>query len=134
MNDGQNEQTTEVRETTEQQGATNVRRTDVATSSRPGGATVAKRVVYYIAGFIIALLALRIILLLLAANEGSAFVDFIYGLSSVFAWPFYGIFSYEPAYGRSVLELSSIVAIIVYALAAYGLGKLFTLTSNRNVT
>lgn len=132
MNGDQDQETTEVRETNERRGATNISRTDVVTSSQPGGAVVAKRIVYYIAGFIIALLALRIVLLLLAANQGTAFVDLVYSVSGLFAWPFFGIFSYQPAYGQSVLEVSSIVAIIVYALAAMGIGKLFTLTSNRS--
>lgn len=132
MNEDRNRETTEVRQTNERQGDANISRTDVVTSSKPGGAVIAKRTVYYVAGFIIALLALRIIFLLLAANQGSPFVDFIYGISGFFAAPFFGIFSYEPSYGKSVLELSSIVAIIVYALAVYGLGKLFTLTSSRS--
>jgi len=132
MNEDRNQETTEVRETNERQGATNISRTEVASSSRPGGAVIAKRIVYYVAGFIIALLALRIVLLLLAANQGAAFVDLVYAVSSMFAWPFFGIFSYQPAYGQSVFEVSSVVAIIVYALAAMGLGKLFTLTSSRS--
>jgi len=132
MNEDRNQETTEVRETNERQGATNISHTEVASSSRPGGAVIAKRIVYYVAGFIIALLALRIVLLLLAANQGAAFVDLVYAVSSMFAWPFFGIFSYQPAYGQSVFEVSSVVAIIVYALAAMGLGKLFTLTSSRS--
>lgn len=91
---------------------------------------ILQRVVWFIAGVIIALLALRVVLLLLAANRDAGFVDFIYGLSSFFASPFYGIFNYEPAYGQSVFELSSIVAIVVYALVAWGLAKLFTLTKS----
>lgn len=131
MDDDSELQTTEVRETNAVNGATNVHRQTVATTRQVGVGTLIARVIYYIAGVIIALLALRIILLLLAANQGSPFVDFIYGLSGFFAWPFYGIFSYQPTYGRSTLEVSSVVAIIVYALAAAGLARLFTLPSNR---
>ena len=134
MNEDRNQETTEVRRTDETQGATNISRTEVESSSRPSGAVISKRIVYYVAGFIIALLALRMVLLLLAANQGAPFVDLIYAVSSMFAWPFFGIFSYQPAYGQSVFEVSSLVAIIVYALAAMGLGKLFTLTSSRSDT
>lgn len=132
MNENQEQQTTEVRETNEQQGDTNIRRQTVATSAKVSNGIIARRVVYYVTGVIIALLALRIILLLMAANQGTAFVDFVYAVSGVFAAPFYGIFSYEPSYGKSVFEVSSLVAIVVYALAALGIGKLFTLTKERD--
>jgi hypothetical protein len=131
MNTDQDQQVTEVRESNTTQDGANVRRQSVATSNTVGGNVVAKRVIYYIAGFIIALLALRLVLLLLAANQGAPFVDFVYGLSGVFAWPFYGIFSYQPSYGQSTFEVSTVVAIIVYALIAMGLARLFTLTSRR---
>lgn len=131
MNNGQEEQVTEVRESNTVQDGTNVRRQSVATSQSVSSGVVARRVIYYIAGFIIALLALRLVLLLLAANQGAPFVDFVYALSGVFAWPFYGIFSYQPSYGQSTFEISSVVAIIVYALIAMGLAKLLTLTSSR---
>jgi hypothetical protein len=130
MNEEQDQHTTEVRETHERQGNTNIRRQSVTTASKVDAGLVARRIVYYVAGVIIALLVLRIILLLLAANQGSAFVDFIYALSGFFAWPFFGIFSYQPSYGQSTFELSSIVAIVVYALIAVGLAKLFTLTKS----
>ena len=132
MNEDQDKQTTEVRDTTEQQGNTNVRRQSIATETTLSGVVIMRRIVYYLVGVIVALLTLRLVLLLLAANQGSPFVDFIYTVSGFFAWPFYGIFSYQPAYGQSIFELSSVVAIVVYALIAVGLGKLLTLTSNRD--
>lgn len=131
MNTEQDEQVTEVRESNTVEDGANVRRQSVATSQSVGSGVVARRVIYYIAGFIIALLALRLVLLLLAANQGAPFVDFVYALSGAFAWPFYGIFSYQPSYGQSTFEVSSVVAIIVYALIAMGLAKLLTLTSSR---
>jgi hypothetical protein len=122
-------QTTEVRNTNEQVGDTNVTKKTVATSATVPSSIVAQRIVYYVGGVIIALLALRVVLLLLGANQGNVFVDFIYGLSGFFAVPFYGIFSYQPVYGQSTLEVSSLVAIIVYALLTWGIAKLFTLGS-----
>jgi hypothetical protein len=113
-------QTTEVRETNVQEGATNVQRQTIAQTTQADGRVVASRVVWYIVGFIIVLLVLRLVLLLLGANDNNAFVGFVYALSGVFAWPFYGIFSYQPAYGQSVLEVSSLVAIAVYALVGWG--------------
>lgn len=125
-----NRETTEVRETSDNVDNTNSTRT-VRAADRADGPLVFHKIVWYIAGIIIALLALRVIFLLLAANQGSPFVDFVYGLSGIFAAPFFGIFGYTPAYGQSVLELSSLVAIAIYALIAWGIAKLATLTSNR---
>lgn len=132
MNPEQNQKVTEVRESNTIQNGENVRRQSVAASQGVSSGVVARRVVYYIAGFIIALLALRLILLLLAANQDAPFVDFVYALSGVFAAPFYGIFSYQPSYGQSTFEISTVVAIIVYALLAMGIAKLLSLTSTRS--
>lgn len=130
MNEERDQQTTEVRDTNKQQGDTNIRRQSVTTSTKIDAGIVARRVVYYLLGIIVALLALRMILLLLAANQGSGFVDFIYGLSGFFAAPFFGMFNYQPSYGQSVFELSSLVAILVYSLVGVGIAKLFTLTKS----
>lgn len=127
------QQTTEVREENIQDGATDVRRETVVNTVTPSAGTVARRVIWYIAGFIIVLLALRVVLFLLGANQGSTFVDFLYAITQPFAAPFYGIFP-QPSYGQFALDTASIVAMVVYALVAWGLAKLFTLTSaSRNV-
>lgn len=123
--------TTEVRDTTVDTGNERVSRQTVTNRDVAPASVLVRRVVWYIAGFIITLLALRMLLLLLGANEASPFVSFVYAVSSIFAAPFYGIFSYTPAYGQSVFEISSLVAIIVYALIAWGVAKLLTLGSNR---
>lgn len=132
MNEDRNQETTEVRETNDVQGDTNIQRQTVSSSRKADNRIVMKRVVYYVTGIIAVLLLMRIVLLLMAANQGSGFVDFIYGLSGFFAAPFYGIFSYQPSYGQSVFEVSSVVAVVVYALAGTAVAKLFTLTSSRS--
>jgi hypothetical protein len=130
MNEERDQKTTEVRDTKERQGNTNIQRQSVTTATKVDAGVVARRIVYYLAGVIIALLGLRIALLLLAANQGSGFVDFVYALSGFFAMPFYGMFNYQPSYGQSIFEISSVVAIIVYGLAGLGIAKLFTLTKS----
>lgn len=124
------QKTTEVRQTNEKVGNTTVNKQTVSTESSVSGVVLAQRVVYYLLGFIVILLLLRIVLLLLAANQGNGFVDFIYTVSSLFAMPFYGIFSYTPAYGSSVFELSSVVAIVIYSVVAWGIVKLLSLGSH----
>lgn len=124
-------QTTEVKQTSGTVDGANVQRESVATSRTVSGAVMAKRVISFIAGFIIILLIVRVVLLLLGANEDSGFVSFVYAISTPFAAPFYGMFSYQPVYGVSTLELSSIVAIGIYALLAWGITKLLTLNKPR---
>lgn len=129
----QEQATREVRTTDETVGNTNVQRETVTERTAAPTSVVAQRVVWYITGVILALLALRLVLQLLGANEGNGFVDFIYSLSGVFARPFFGMFSYEPSYGVSYFEVSTLVAMVIYALAGWGIAKLFTLGSNRTV-
>lgn len=124
------QETREVRTTDAQVGDTNVQRQSVREVSSAPGNVVAQRVVWYIVGFIIALLALRLVLQLLGANQGNAFVDLVYGMSGIFATPFFGMFNYTPSYGISYFEISTLVAILIYALVGWGIAKLFTLNSN----
>ena len=121
----------EVVRTTDEPVRTDVEREVVTDRSTAPGSVVAARVVWYIAGVIIALLALRLVLQLLGANEGNPFVDLVYGLSGFFAAPFFGMFNYQPSYGVSYFEVSTFVAILIYALLGWGIAKLFTLGSNR---
>lgn len=124
-------QTTEVREKTEQVGDTEITKQSVATSDTAPSGVVAQQVVYYIGGAIILLLALRLVLALLGANRDNAFADFIFSFSGFFAWPFFGLFAYEPQAGVSTFELGTLVAIIVYGIVTVGIAKLFTLGSRQ---
>lgn len=124
------EQATETQQVNPETGTKSVRR-EVVTDGKADSKTVFGRVVWYIFGFIIILILARLVMLLLGANQGSPFVDFIYGFSGIFVMPFYGIFG-QPTYGTSVFETASVVAIVVYALLAWGIAKLATIT-NREV-
>lgn len=124
--DNERQETTEVRDTVTQDGDTEVRRQTVKESRQSDPRVTASRVVWYIAGVIIALLAVRFVLLLLGANQSAAFVGMVYTLSGIFAWPFYGIFP-QPTYGVSQFDSASVVAMVVYALVAWGVSKLFTI-------
>lgn len=87
----------------------------------------ARRVVYYILGILEVLLGFRLIFKLLGANPNSSFVYFIYSISQVFLVPFNAIFRSSAAQGietKAVLEPSTIIAMIVYALFAWGIIKL----------
>jgi hypothetical protein len=97
-----------------------------AATRRGVGVTRAKQAIYFIFSVINILLAMRFALLLLAANEVSGFVSFIYSLSHAFVLPFRGIFA-EPVLGTSVFEWAALVGILVYSLLAYGLVRIIEL-------
>lgn len=89
--------------------------------------TTATRVIWLVAGIIIALLAFRFVLMLLGANLSNMFAHIVFTLSYPFALPFFGLFGYSLHYGSSHFELSTLVAIVVYALIAAGLSRLMTI-------
>lgn len=90
-------------------------------------ASTAARVIWFVAGVVIALLALRFLFVLLGANQNNGFVDLVYTLSYPFAAPFFGMFGYHIHYGISRFELSTLIAIAIYALIAWGLARLVTI-------
>jgi hypothetical protein len=116
----------EEKQVTEVRDEDGVRRRTVATRESAPGSVVLQRVVYYIGGVIVAIVALRFIFQLLGAAEGNPFVDFVYGLSAMFVWPFDGIFG-EPTYGFSHFDSAALVAIVIYGLVTVGIAKLFAL-------
>lgn len=89
------------------------------------------QIIWYILGVIEVVLAFRVMLKLLGANSGSGFTNFIYAVSSPFALPFAGILGIT---GGSVmiLEWSTLVAMAVYAVIAYGIVALFQLVKPTN--
>lgn len=98
------------------------------------GSVTARRIVYYIWGILEVLLAFRLMLKLFGANPNSGFVSFIYSITQVFLAPFTAIFSNTTTHGfetRAVLEPSTIIAMIVYALVAWGIVKLIIIISRR---
>lgn len=88
------------------------------------GTSTAERVIYYIMGVLLALLAFRFVLSLLGANRDNGFANLIYSLSYPFVAPFFGLFGYDVQYGVARFEIETLVAMAVYALLAYGIAKL----------
>jgi len=100
---------------------------EVAAPATRRGVFQANYIVYYILGVIEALLVLRLIFKISGANPGSEFVSFIYSTSGFFVAPFTSIFPVATGEGvvtTSILEPAVLVAIIVYALIAWGIGAL----------
>lgn len=92
----------------------------------PPGRIVASRVshtVWTIIGFIEALIAIRVILKLIGANAANGFVNFIYDFSHFFVRPFLGIVS-DPTSGKSILEINSLIAMLVYLLLGWAVVRI----------
>jgi len=93
------------------------------------------RIVYYILGLLEVLLGFRLVFKLLGANPGSGFVSFIYSISEIFLVPFNAIFRSAATQGietEALLEPGTIIAMVVYALAAWGIVKLLTIMTGRS--
>jgi hypothetical protein len=89
------------------------------------------QVIWFILGIIEVILAFRIILKMLGANAQSGFTDFIYAVSSPLALPFAGILGIT---GGTVtfIEWSTLIAMAVYAVIAYGIVALLQLVKPTN--
>lgn len=82
------------------------------------------QIVWYIVGLLEALLAFRFALKLLAANPSAGFSSFIYTVTYLFAAPFLNVFNVTKVEG-SVLEWTTLLAMFVYWLIAWGIVRLF---------
>jgi hypothetical protein len=69
------------------------------------------------------LIALRILLKLIGANPGSPIAALIYAFTDLFLFPFAGL-TPTPAAGGMVLEISSIFAMLIYALVAWAIERI----------
>ena len=88
---------------------------------------VAVRIIWYIAGILLVLLAFRFVFALLGADPANGFANFIYSTSHPFVSPFFGIFNYNLRYGVSRFESYTLVAMVVYSLIALAISKLLTI-------
>ena len=95
--------------------------------ARPSGTTIAERIIWWVAGVLLILLAFRFVLALLGANPNNGFANFIYSTSHPFVTPFFSLFGYNLHYGVSRFETYTLVAMAVYAVVAWGLARLVTL-------
>ena len=98
------------------------------TQQDPGGGQrqftfQASQLIWLLGGVLEVLLALRVILKLIGANAASPFAHLLYGVTGVFLVPFAGLTG-TPASNGMVLEISTLIAMIVYALLAWVVERL----------
>jgi hypothetical protein len=90
------------------------------------------QLVWLLFGILEMLIGLRVFLKLIAANPNSPFAALVYNASALFVWPFSGL-TRTPAAEGMVLEISSIIAMIVYALVAWAIVRLIWIVLDRPV-
>jgi hypothetical protein len=92
------------------------------------------RIVYYILGILLILLAFRLGFRFFGANPGNAFVSFIYSVTEIFVAPFQNIFGTVTTEGmetEAVFEPSIIIAMIVYSVVAWAIVRLIAIVGGR---
>ena len=79
--------------------------------------------IWLVFGVLETLIGIRVILKVIAANPDSSLTSFIYSASHVFLAPFFGVVG-EPTSNGNVLEATSIIAMVVYLLIAWGITRI----------
>jgi hypothetical protein len=88
-----------------------------ATTVRPQGSELTRRVVVLIFGLIQLVIALRFVLLLLDAREANGLVSGILNISQVFVAPFDGILRTDNLHAAgSIFDLTAIVALVGWTI------------------
>ena len=87
-------------------------------SASPGPLAYVRRILALLFGILAVLIGLRIVLLLLVANQENAIVDFVYGVTEPFVAPFRGVFAISEVSpgGASVFDVAALVALIGWLL------------------
>ena len=88
-------------------------------------------IVYFLFGALELLLAVRVILHLVGANVGNGFANFIDVLSSPFVALFASLLQNPALTETAVLEVTTIIAMLVWAIVAWLLGRLIWLVLSR---
>ena len=89
--------------------------------------------IWLLFGALEALIGIRVVLMLIGANPGNLFTMLVYQLSDLFLWPFRNIVA-NPAFQNHVLEITSIIAIIVYPLIGWAIVRLIWVLFYRSPT
>ena len=85
------------------------------------------QVVWYLCALLEIILVFRFFLRLTGANPAAGFTSFIYSISWPFAQPFIAVFQPTVVEGK-VFEWTTLLAMVVYLLVAWGIGSLLTMS------
>jgi uncharacterized protein YggT (Ycf19 family) len=81
------------------------------------------QIIWLLLGLLEVLIGLRFVFKLIAVNGANPFAELIYNITKLFVAPFASLTS-APSAGGMVLEISSLIAMIVYLLVAWGLERI----------
>jgi|SRR5579859_6176032 len=82
----------------------------------------ASQIIWLLLGLLEAAFALRFMLKLLGANPANPFATLLYNFTGVFLVPFVGL-TPSPAAAGMVMEVSTVIAMVVYALLGWVLER-----------
>ena len=88
------------------------------------------RIMWTAVGILEILLGLRFMLKLIGANPGSGFAGFIYGITGAFTAPFNTLLG-SPAAEGSILEITTLIAMGVYALFFWVVARVIRIATER---
>ncbi len=98
-----------------------VRRTEV--EKRRYTLTKVSQIIWLVLGILEAAIGIRVLLKLMGANPEAGFARFVYNFTAIFLAPFENLFN-NPAVEGAVFEISSVIAMLVYALITWGIVRL----------
>lgn len=81
------------------------------------------QLIWLMFGLLEALIGLRVLLKLIAANPENPFANLVYTFTDLFLWPFSGL-TITPSLNGIVLDFPAVIALLVYALAGWLLVRL----------
>lgn len=84
------------------------------------------QIVWYIFWAVETILLFRFLLRFIGANPSAGFTELIYALSYPFMAPFFAIVS-SPSIAGSVIEWSTLIAMLVYWVLAWGIIRLIVI-------
>ena len=83
----------------------------------------ATQIIWLLLGLLEAAIALRVVFKLIAVNAANPFAKLLYGVTNLFVAPFKSLVG-NPTSGGNVLEVTSIIAMLVYLLIAWGIERI----------
>jgi hypothetical protein len=83
----------------------------------------ATQMIWLLLGLLEVSIALRVVFKLIAVNAANSFAKLLYGVTNLFVVPFKSLMG-NPTSGDNVLEITSIIAMLVYLLIAWGIERI----------
>jgi YggT family protein len=93
-------------------------------AERVGLAQKLSQLIWLLGGLLQAVLGLRFLLKLIAANPSSPFADLVYSFTDLFLLPFQALVATPSTDQGMVLEITTLIAMLVYGLATWAVVKL----------